>query len=193
MKKIIFILTASLWLVAAQAHSATTYTYTLSGLLSGNHNETAFENKAFTMTISAPDTSIGLPWFVGNIYVVGSYNSSEASDITLTVADVGTAIFSAPNTGFFNNLTNSIAGFNTSDDLCGFYAAEFATYQLGDLAPTPVVVSFYPNISNGTDDWSSLVYSEAVFQTTSVPEPSTLAILGIGSLALAARRRKQAA
>ena len=191
MKKIILLLTASFWLVGAQAQSATTYTYTLSGFLSGFYNGAGFDEAPFTMTISAPQASIGLG--EGNTYVVGSYNSTEASDITLAVTGVGTTILSAPNTGFFSNLNDSIAGFGQPSDFLWFTSTEFATYQLGDLAPTPVVVSNAPNIYADTDTWSSLTYSGAVFQASSVPEPSTLAILGLGALALAAHRRKRVA
>jgi len=195
MKKIILLLTVSLGLAGAVSTQAqSNIEYTLTGTLSGLYNGTAFADQAFTLSISAPGTSIGL---LGDdvTYGVGSFNASEASDIILTVAGVGTSTFLAPNTGFFNNQRVSVAGFGFPGDFCDFQASEFATYQLGDyMASTPVDMFYYTDFSAGADNWTSLKYSGTVFQAgvAPVPEPATLALAGLGGFAMLwqLRRRK---
>ena len=181
-------------LAAVSTQAQSSIDYVLSGTLSGQYNGTDFADKAFTMTISAPLDSISL-WREG-VYGFGSYNDTEASDIILTVEGVGTSTILAPNTGLFNNLNGSVAGFGGAggSDYCDFYASEFATYQLGNLASTPVTVVAWDVFDAGADFWSELSYSGTVFQAGVVPapEPSTLALAGLGALGcvLLFRRRK---
>jgi len=131
-----FLCGLALLATAVSTHAQSNIECTLSGTLSGLYNGTAFADKAFTMTISAPLTSINNT-FGGSGF--GYYSGSLASDIILTVAGVGTSTILAPYTEFFNNQSVSVAGFGLPGDFCDFQASEFATYQLGDyMASTPV-------------------------------------------------------
>jgi len=168
-----------------------------------------------TMTIEAGGTltteqplRVGIDWYKGN--VGGSYiNSPSDSDHTITTAgtvNVGTYLQIGASTGSSNQASNSIGRMLITGGVVKVNQdADGVQFQTGDRTP-------YIEISNDGELWWSGSHTSTVngwlstgtnnirgdgltiveedgWTKVLIPEPATVAILGLGSLVLLRKRR----
>jgi hypothetical protein len=183
-------------LVLVTGIKATPIIFTEQGVGSGSLGGQAFSNQTFTITASG-DTSARQAVSSGSGFFI---NDTSAS---IMLGTLGTFTFSTPTTFFVNNGTdnrNPSIGFRRAGTL-GLDLTEFgpeAAFKTWDMTTSIGPISdargfllqwgsnFGTVIVNGG---TALQFNDAtavptVFKATVLPEPSTLALLGIGALAL---------
>jgi len=203
MKCIVTVLIGALLVLASvKTVSATTITFTFAGTGSGDVGGTnfvggtSFTNQPFTITAIADTTNItscGAPC----IYVDSTSSTIAITGFSLANVTSGTRVFD----NFALGYSRAGAG---GKDLLNMADPAFLTYGLStSLGPifNAIPIIIVPNqfdcafgcvTSNlGNIEFSSItnVTFNAVTGAAGVPEPATLTLLGIGSLAVGIARR----
>jgi hypothetical protein len=138
----------------------------LSFLNNGSHSYTVSQ---LTLT---PDTNIGKAGTILANNQAGALTAAQQAGLQLAVWE---AIYDGGTT--FDANGASFKAKNVSDEILGYASQYYGTYC---NTPTNGVMSLSTNQAGGQS------------QMTAVPEPMTVAALGMGSLALLRRRRKSA-
>ena len=181
-----------LLLAGASLANAVEINYVFQGTGTGDLGGVQFTNAAFTMTVTGDTASVQDEG--GGLFV------SQASSTVIDIQGFNEATFTIP-TQMFDNQPGSVLGLSRSPDmadLLDLFDNAFATYDLKSSL-NPVVVSdpFFgqfgcQNGCVGTDQ-GNLTFTDMsaiTFSATTVPEPSTLVMMGAGVLGLAARLRR---
>ena len=181
-----------LLLASASTLQASSVTYTFTGTGTGDLNGVAFTSTPFTITVVG-DTSNIVSCFTVVLCNPATSATIAISGFPLATFITATQVFDSP--GFpalgFERAVNSA-------DLLDLSDPAFATYDLAtSIGPIFVATPFAVNQFNcgfgcvvtnqGNVDFSSIV--NVTFTASTVPEPATLGLLGLGCSGLAALRR----
>jgi hypothetical protein len=196
-----------LTLFSAGWAGAATITYTFSGDATGTAGYTSFSNEPFTISLTT-DTSD-----IGSVTCCSSDLSTPASIAsTVTIQGVGTGCFIDTDSVFVNPSEETIGIWHYNEpDWLDIVTSAALTYNLqtsiGPITPSAVFGNVqmkggYMQSSLGSLAFSSVsdvTFSAAVANPQGTPgadpapEPSTLALMGTGFVALAWRMRKRRA
>lgn len=198
-----------LLLLAAQAASADTITYTFQGYATGSIGSTSFTDSAFTITLTANTASIS-QFTMTCTPSPCTIDDVPATTATITIDGLTTEITSP--IGIFDNQTVDVLGLSRITgsgsggigmDLLDLTSSSFAGYNLATpLAPVgPVNLGGLSefNCSSGcvTTGLGNLSLSSASQVTftppIATPEPSSLLLLGTGLLLVVGTRRRMRA
>lgn len=172
-------------------------TYTFSGTGTGSLGSQNFTNDSFSITVTS-DTSLITPFrFIRNNFVNNGYSISPSATI-ISLANVGVASFTGGAKVFDNNST-AVLGIQlpSNFDLIDLpVPLPFATYDLQtSIGPifvaSPTAVQQFRDVATSSGSLSFTGISNVTFRANVVPEPASLAMLGMGMLGLvglAARR-----
>lgn len=200
------LLGAALAALSATA-SAALMTYTKTGFLSGSLGGTSFTNAAVTIRTTADTANVQYQFIDGA--EGGTSVWTNAGVTSIDIDGFATATFNGSNVfGVFKVSTSDpsvamlgIVELTNGDTILGnFYQPADPNYALDtemfreSLAPlegNPVAITI-PDVAFSTN-LGDLILSNApgnsTFTSTLVPEPSALALLGLSTLGLVARRR----
>jgi hypothetical protein len=203
------LLGAALAALSATA-SAAVMTYTKTGFLSGSLGGTSFTNAAVTIRTTADTANVQYQFIDGA--EGGTSVWTNAGVTSIDIDGFATATFNGSNVfGVFKVSTSDpsvamlgIVELTNGDTILGnFYQPADPNYALDtemfreSLAPfegNPVAITI-PDVAFSTN-LGDLILSNApgnsTFTSTLVPEPSALALLGLSTLGLVARRRRTA-
>jgi hypothetical protein len=191
-------------LMASTAQSAVV-TYTLAGgTVSGTLNGVAFSNANITVTADADPSNFVLGTV--NVYPI----LTQQAVTTMTIDGVGSFVFSNPNFGPFLIDTTLLFGPGTGYGGFGFQDGPSVLKGLAALGPMPsfppgsvtITGSLLSGPSGETyatsagdlifeyDDGALATFSGG-FPSSAVPEPTSMAIFGLGSLGMAYRARRK--
>lgn len=187
-------------LLTAVPAFATTITFTHIGLGSGTLDGTPFTTSDFTITAQG-DTD-NRDTFSGGYYIDHDFAS-------ISITGLGTYQFTTGTRTFVNNLGLALVGFSREgedgkDLLWGPYDAAFATWDmLSPIGPitgggelfqwglSPSVVTNAGVLVFNNSRFEAATFKASVFEATSVPEPSTIVLLGSGLLGMVGFGRKK--
>jgi hypothetical protein len=174
--------------------SAAVMTYTQTATLSGTLGGISFTDAAVTFRMTADTANI-------QTALLGDSPSwTNAGVTTIDIAGFETATFNGSDFGVFaadfsafaplgtvgfTNLTNDIgiAFFFQGDDPSYSLATAGTFTGAGDYQDTPFSTTLGDLVLSG-------ISGNSTFTAAAVPEPSAFALLGLGALGLAARRRR---
>ena len=174
-------------LALAAAVSASPVKYTLSGIGTGSLNGTSF-TQAFFKIETFGDTA--------NITNDGSGDFGLVANSNLiTVTGLGTDVLTNQ-IGNFSNQTDGIAGVSDltlNRLILGTENSAFNTYDLSaPYGPTSDTAEFNHSQAYPTAGGSFVIdrMTDATFTAEAVPEPATMAALGLGAAAMLRRRKR---
>jgi hypothetical protein len=191
-------------LLPAQTVFATTLDYTFSGVgsgtIAGNTNAT-FTDTAFTVTFVENTASIGgsegycLYDPAGDgAFTEGSYTSDITNGIIEVNGNANTGAGSYETVFLFNSDFGSSIGISDDPALLGYtLATPFTTgSESSNIGAFQDATGFTTNTADVVQftSLSSLDFTAAAPLSSSTPEPSTLALLGIGLFAAGVLRRR---
>jgi hypothetical protein len=137
---------------------------------------------AATITFSLPGTVSGQPYSITGLHI-WNYNeyywteNAGMKDVIISYSADGTSYTALPSVQFATN------------DNSNTYTGQ--TIMLASALPEGTQYIKFQNTSNwGNPNYVGL--SEVRFIATAIPEPSTLALVGLGSMLMAVRRRRAA-
>jgi hypothetical protein len=172
-------------LVFSMPSKADTVTFTLTGGAVGG-----------SLAFSLPDTftpTAGTgsgPFLSANVLATPSLGNPVFGSLPLTLSNVELGLNA---TGFWSFGSNGVPGFpGTTGNFLGIFAPGLYTVNPDGTITLNENVGTITVINNAG---ATLTLTETVIPTppTGTPEPATLALLGIGGLALAGLRRRKAA
>src|SRR5262245_37704814 len=178
------VLGALIGLVAFGKAQAEPITYTFSATGSGSLGPNPFSNASVTLTATSDSSMVTME--EPGLFVVPNLTA------TVSVSGLGAAAFTIP-TSTFDNQATSAAGINglsfVFPDILDLLNPALATYDLTtSIGPLTGPALFNPGRRFPTtsgDFVLNSVSSNVTFQAILVPEPSSLALLGLGTAALA--------
>ena len=159
--------------------------YTLTGIGTGSLGADPFSDASFTITSTADTSDI--------TESVGVFSVSD-SLATLFVSGLGTATFTIPTMTVDNTAgAAAISAPVQNMAILADFSPAFSSYDLNSsLTPVTGTPAFNSDTGFGTTagDFSLSSVSSVTFQAEVVPEPSVFALLGIASIGLVLRSRK---
>ena len=189
--RLVTLVAAAAFATSSLAAYADTITYTESAIGSGSLGKTDFTNALVTITATG-DT--------GNVVDKGGGLFVIILPVELTVQGLGSTMFTDI-IQFVSNNGSQVAGVGDNTDGLGLLFTNnsaFATYNLQTgIGPISGAAAFNPGASYNTADGAFVTTSfgtstfEAVEASSTVPEPSTIAMFGTGLLGLAGAARRK--
>ncbi len=195
-------LVAAILCIASFSAHALPITYTFTGNGDFSVGNSAFEDSNFAVTILGDTTNVGTGLFGAGIPAIGGLNATfgwnglSASFLNTTYVFDNHNVGSAGRLGFgiegvtsFDLLTlrNDAAGLDSYDLVSNLFFEE--------IAPSSTRYSQWLNIGSTGGEISMRSINVASFtaqvqNASGIPEPSSIAILGLGLAGLAVARRK---
>ena len=162
----------------------------LAALAAFSHAGVNFNLSNATQSVAAPGSGFVLVTFSGTITTSGGF---APTDFVVELPNNGTdtLVFDSFNTNLVNYVVAGVANTSYTGDLFSLRVASTDSMGVYDQGDTPSGFSIFSEAiahaaKNGVDAADNEFYSVEV-----VPEPTSLALLGMGGAALLVRRRRR--